>query len=326
MAIYEISNVGAKKVLTIQGSNLKGTNLYDNRSLSLKTSSGAYEQLWILSNTSNPEYIRAYLNRIFGLNIISSGSKKKCDIHTIEGNETDAKIGIEHISGGYRIKMMNHNLYLTADGTTDGASVSWAPASTSNLQLWNLNEKDVITYGKTTTLYGPVGNSTSGALTESQMRVNAKYIYDYLIDAGFTKQAACAVLGNFQQESMFNPAIWQSLNNVNLGYGIAQWSPATNFLQWAVDVGFVVSTSAAVINNKAKSSVQKLMDAELEFLIFSASRSGNYFYNYSYDSFKSSTSKAEDLAAVFCEHYEGTTSEVAKRKAYAAEWYEYFTS
>lgn len=325
MAIYEISNVGAKKVLTIQGSNIKGTSLYDNRSVSLKASSGTYEQFWIIPNTGNSEYVRAYLNRIFGLNINTGGSKKKCDIHTIEGNETDAQIGIEHISGGYRLKMMNHNLYLTADGTTDGATVSWAPASTSNLQLWSLNKKDVITYGKATTLYGPVGNSTSGALTESQMRVNAKYIYDYLIDIGFTKQAACAVLGNFRQESMFNPAIWQSTNNLNLGYGIAQWSPASYFLQWAVDVDFITALSAAVMNTKAKSSVQKLMDAELEFLIFSASRSGNYFVGYSYDTFKSSKDTVKNLAKVFCQYYELTDSDIAKRQEYAQDWYDYFS-
>ena len=113
--------------------------------------------------------------------------------------ETDTAVGVEHISTGDRIKLLNYDLYLTADGTGNGATVSWAPESSSNLQLWKLNEKDVITHGKTTTLYGPVGNYKTGNLLESQRKTNAKYIYDFLIDNGFTKEAACAVLGNCEQ-------------------------------------------------------------------------------------------------------------------------------
>lgn len=325
MAVYEIINVGANKALNISGSNLKGTSLYNNQGITLWSRSGSSEQSWIFTTTSKPACIRSYLNREFGLNARKNSSiKYKCDIHEIDGNETDTAVGVEHISTGDRIKLLNYDLYLTADGTGNGATVSWAPESSSNLQLWKLNEKDVITHGKTTTLYGPVGNYKTGNLLESQRKTNAKYIYDFLIDNGFPKEAACAVLGNCEQESTFNPSVWQTLNDLDLGYGIVQWSPATKFLQWAVDIGLIASVSAAIINTLAKSSVQKLMDAELTYFIFTAALSGDYFSGNSFETFKNSTDSVTELAKTFVLTYEKTTSEIAKRQEYAQNWYEYF--
>ena len=109
MAVYEIINVGANKALNISGSNLKGTSLYNNQGITLWSRSGSSEQSWIFTTTSKPACIRSYLNREFGLNARKNSSiKYKCDIHEIDGNETDTAVGVEHISTGDRIKLLNY--------------------------------------------------------------------------------------------------------------------------------------------------------------------------------------------------------------------------
>lgn len=328
MAVYEIINVGANKALNISGSDLKGTSLYDNRNVTLWTRSGSGEQAWILDSKTSPDGIRSYLNRKFGLNAYrNSTSKYKCDIHTVEGNETDSDVTISTVSGGYKIKLKNYNMYLTADGTSNGASVSWAPSSTSNLQVWKLNEKDVISFGDKTTLYGAVGTQYDASLTGTNLEKNAEYIYDFLIAAGFTKEAACATLGNFEAESTLNPSIWEELNiydEDDRGYGLAQWSPGMSFLQWAKDVGFITTISATAINSKARTALQDLMDAELAYFIWSASLSGNYFNGFSYENFKSSKESVTYLTEVFAEYYEITTSRITVRKNNAQKWYNKF--
>lgn len=332
MAVYEIINVGANKALNISGSDLKGTSLYDNRNVALWTRSGSGEQAWILDSKTSPDGIRSYLNRKFGLNAYrNSTSKYKCDIHTVEGNETDSDVTISTVSGGYKIKLKNYNMYLTADGTSNGASVSWAPSSTSNLQVWKLNEKDVISFGDQTTLYGAVGTQydADAVLSGTELETNAKYIYDFLRDAGFTKQAACAALGNFEAESTFNPAIWEELNvytDDKRGYGLAQWSPGMYFLQWAKDVGFITSISATAINSKARTALQDLMDAELAFLMWTLTLSGDNFTGAtSFDSFKKSTGDVKTLAKTFAQNYERpASSEYTERQNNAQKWYNFF--
>lgn len=261
MAIYEIINVGANKALNIYGSDVKGNTLYDGRSIILWTSSGSGEQCWIVPSLRSAPYIRSYLNRDFGIHANKNGtSKYACDIHTITGS-ADTKIALTEVSNGYKIKLEGENMYLTANGTGNGASVSWAPSSTSNMQVWKFNRKDVISNGRSTTLYGDVGTMNDAGLSGSRMEKNAQYIYDFLRDEGFTKEAACAVLGNFESESTFNPAIWENLNVISgnhSGYGIAQWTPATYFLQWAVDVGLITTATASQINRIAESSIRAL--------------------------------------------------------------------
>lgn len=77
--------------------------------------------------------------------------------------------------------------------------------------------------------------SSNSYLTLDQMTVNAQYIANYLIGQGWTKNAICGMLGNMQAESTINPGIWENLDEGNLsgGFGLVQWTPATNYLDWA---------------------------------------------------------------------------------------------
>lgn len=51
---------------------------------------------------------------------------------------------------------------------------------------------------------------SSNALTMEQMKINANYIYSYLSNKGWTKNAIAGILGNMQSESSINPGRWQS--------------------------------------------------------------------------------------------------------------------
>lgn len=70
-------------------------------------------------------------------------------------------------------------------------------------------------------------------LSMSEMQVNARYIYDYLIKEGWTLNAVSGLLGNTQTESHHNPGIWQNLAvNKGPGYGLTQWSPYSKYFSW----------------------------------------------------------------------------------------------
>lgn len=185
------------------------------------------------------------------------------------------------------------------------------------------------------TVYASVcaGSST---LSTAQRDANARYIYNYLINQGFTKQAACGVLGNMQQESNMNPGIWQVSNNTSYGYGLVQWTPATVFLNRAVDTGVISTANATTINALTNSDPKKLMDAELACLIWCCTSRGDFFaptaggsmdhtgYRMTFTQFKASTLDAGTLAKVFHDHYERSadgTSGLNTRATYGTNWY-----
>lgn len=330
MAIYKIKNVGAGKCLNIAGSNLLGTSLYDNQNVTLWSDSGSGEQMWILPKTSGDMVIRSYLRRTMGLNAYrSSSTKYNCDLHKIEGNETDATVTLETVSNGVKIKLKNYNMYLTVDSSTDGTSVYWSAKSSSSYQVWKLEEINVIEDGTSATIYAIVGTLTDASLNDSQRKTNATYIKNFLSGKGFSKNAIYAMLGNFQAESSLNPAIWQYRDSLtNGGYGLAQWTTAPYFLNWAVDVGLITSATASAINSIANTKKQKLMDAELSFLMWTLQMSGDYFTSTSwpFSKFKTSSDTVKSLTKVFFENYEQAGDDsLSTRQTYAANWETYFS-
>lgn len=185
------------------------------------------------------------------------------------------------------------------------------------------------------TVYASVCTGTS-TLSTAQMNANAIYVYNYLIGQGFTKQSACGVLGNMQRESGINPGIWQVSNNTSYGYGLVQWTPATTFLNRAVATDVLTAATAATVNALTNSDPKKLMDAELDCLIWCCTSRGDFFaptaggsmdhtgYRMTFTSFKASTLDAGTLAKVFHDHYERSadgTSGLNTRASYATNWY-----
>ena len=73
--------------------------------------------------------------------------------------------------------------------------------------------------------------SNNKYLSQGEMESNAKEIYTYLSDKGWTLNAISGLLGNMQRESTINPGLWQSLKEGNYsgGYGLVQWTPASKY-------------------------------------------------------------------------------------------------
>ena len=136
MANYKIVNVAANKCLNIYGDNV--TSLKNNQNVTLWADSGAPEQTWIIDSLGNGVVVKSSVDNRFGLNAYrSSASKYNCDVYPWSGNETDAKVNFVATSGGYRIKLANYDMYLTAGGTGNGADVYWAPITGATTQMWS---------------------------------------------------------------------------------------------------------------------------------------------------------------------------------------------
>lgn len=149
-------------------------------------------------------------------------------------------------------------------------------------------------------------------LTESEMTVNAKYVYSYLTSRGWTPQAVCGMLGNFETESTINPGIWQNLDagNTSLGYGLVQWTPSTKYTSWCNERGFEPSSMESAL---------KRIEWELE-------NGEQYYptdaYPLTFREFKSSTKTPSYLAQAFLLNYERPADQTQPARSTQAEkWY-----
>lgn len=96
-------------------------------------------------------------------------------------------------------------------------------------QFWN--SVDTYIFGK----YRFIGLNISDNEEENNERINnLKQIFDYLIQLGFTKEAAAGACGNLWQETHFNPA-----DTNGTYYGIVQWGDdrATGLMNFAASKG-----------------------------------------------------------------------------------------
>lgn len=122
--------------------------------------------------------------------------------------------------------------------------------------------------------------SSNSYLTLAEMKVNAQYIWDYLRPLGWTKNAVCGMLGNMQTESTINPGIWQSLDEGNMsgGFGLVQWTPATNYTNWADSHSLVwtaINSQLQRILYEVENNLQWI-DSEMTFQEFTQSTDTAY--------------------------------------------------
>lgn len=154
-------------------------------------------------------------------------------------------------------------------------------------------------------------------LTRSEMENNASIVRNYLTSKGWTLNAISGLLGNMQSESTINPGIWQNLNENNLsgGFGLVQWTPATNFTGWADSLGLAWTDG----------------DAQLRWIDEQTASFGQWIpttnYPLSFNDFKTSTETPETLASAFLKNFERAGVEVeAQRRSQAKEWYSFLSS
>lgn len=153
-------------------------------------------------------------------------------------------------------------------------------------------------------------------LTDEEMKVNAVYIYNYLAARGWTLNAIAGMLGNMQTESTLNPAIWQSLDegNTSGGYGLVQWTPATNFLNWCDSNGLD----------------PEHMDSALQRIEYELENGLQYYptdsYPLTFSEFKTSTADPAYLAMAFLLNYERPADQNQPARGTQGEyWFEYLS-
>lgn len=156
---------------------------------------------------------------------------------------------------------------------------------------------------------------SSRSLTQSQMEVNAKYIYSYLSSEGWTLNAVAGILGNMQSESSINPGRWESDRvggNPDVhGYGLVQWTPYTKYTNW-------VSGDPSTMDNNI-SRILYEVDNNIQWIATS-------HYNYSFKSFTKSNDTPYNLALAFLANYERPADPVQPERGNQAEkWFEFLS-
>lgn len=151
-------------------------------------------------------------------------------------------------------------------------------------------------------------------LSMGEMQNNALIIFRYLLARGWTVEAISGMLGNMQVESHINPGVWQDLNpNPKLGWGLVQWTPSTNFTDWASAHGYANDDG----------------DAQLLWIDTETVNYGQWIptaqYPESFNQFKVSTQTPEYLADCFLKNFE-RPSDINQpiRQTYARYWYDWW--
>lgn len=161
-------------------------------------------------------------------------------------------------------------------------------------------------------------------LTTAQMAGNAQYIVDYLLPHGWTKNALAGTLGNMERESNINPGLWQSLKygNMSGGYGLVQWTPATNYINWANSEGFPWGNSY--------SNPTSYINGQLERILWELENNQQWIatsaFNFSFSTYIKSTASPEYLAEAFLKNYERAGTEaLGQRQTAARYWFDNLT-
>lgn len=169
------------------------------------------------------------------------------------------------------------------------------------------------TYGS---YFGTTYND-SAALTQSEMEVNALYIYNSLISSGWSIESICGMLGNMQVESTLNPGRWENDSvegdPTGHGYGLVQWTPYTNYTDWAISSGYsdpsIMDANLARINYELENNLQWIPTLT---------------YPLSFVAFKVSNASPDILAMAFLANYERPADPNQPiRGEYALAWYDY---
>lgn len=151
-------------------------------------------------------------------------------------------------------------------------------------------------------------------LSESQMQGNALEVWKYFSGKGWTPNAIGGILGNMEKESNINPGLWQSLKEGNYsgGFGLVQWTPATNYTDWAKSNGYDITDP-----NGQLYWIDALSASTGQWISTSA-------YSMTWDQFKNSSESPEYLASAFLKNFERAGVEVeSERRSCARKWYDY---
>lgn len=182
------------------------------------------------------------------------------------------------------------------------------------------------------TVYAQPGHwGTSDDYICSQSEANASYIWAYFIGQGWSKSAVAGLVGNTTYESYNNPAFHEVGGS---GFGIVQWTPASNYTSWANPRGFPTGSDCRDPEKYLRGQCERIVyewKTGIEF--YGSSRYGRNFTMYNnWESYiHQETLTPEEAAYCFLSNYErprydAAMASLSKRQGYARRWYDMFSS
>ena len=150
--------------------------------------------------------------------------------------------------------------------------------------------------------YGAYGRQSDEAFQ------NAVCTYNLLTSLGWTLQAMCAVYGNIEAESGYNPWRWEGDNvpssneSPSYGYGFPQFTPSSKYIESPeaqANEGYGPNYSDWEGNIFDGDSQLRFIDQYADY-----STDNPYGYNISYEEFKTGQYSPEYLAKAWLHNYE----------------------
>lgn len=170
-----------------------------------------------------------------------------------------------------------------------------------------------------------VDTNKDPGFTQEQLQDNAKEVYNQLGGYGWSLNAICGVLGNWQWESHINPGQWQyghEIGSKTGGYGLGQWTPTGHYLDWCNMEG-----------HDRLSGYWQVYYLDLNDIYYNGTWYGSQWikestYNLTWDQFKKTDLSPEDACAAFFFGWErppSSDTSLPTRQQYARDWYTFLS-
>lgn len=167
--------------------------------------------------------------------------------------------------------------------------------------------------------------------TCTQSEANASYIYAYFKAKGWTDIAVAGLVGNCTYESYTNPAFHEV---GGAGFGIVQWTPSSNYINWARPRGFPVDSDVSDPERYLLGQCERInyeLQTNIEFFGNSSYGANFHWCNtwQKYISLTESQATPQTAAHIFLSNYErpnhsAAAASLSARQAYAKRWYDKF--
>ena len=221
-------------------------NRYGNGSIAshqkatLYTAAGSADQRLKVHKVSGGCQLLSDLNNAYGLNIYGTKAGSVCDFYPVSGNFNDALIDLLTVDAAnnlYRIKMINHNLYLTPASNSSGAALTWENASNADNQIWHLCASL------------SSGGGSSGGSTTITMPVNANQ--NYSGNSSWIINYGCAVCCGVDLAS------WKKNKSYTIS-DFANYYDETNGYYWTGPDNFSCSDAISLASLNEAQTIEKI--------------------------------------------------------------------
>ena len=146
MATYNIiSHEGSGRCLNIASSSsiANGTNV------NVYAATASNDQKWVIDSltSTGEQFIKHFSNQAYALNAYRSGTNWNCTLYQAAGNADGTLILSKVSTNVYTIRLSQHsNRYLTAEGNSNSANVSWQAYTGATNQKWKITAVATPTY------------------------------------------------------------------------------------------------------------------------------------------------------------------------------------